>query len=305
MPAPEQLPAGPQAGAEGAVSEQRPPRGERGEGRRERGERGEGQGRRERGERRGERGPREPSATEGAEVAALAGAAASVGMVAETGDQLAPSADAVLESHIHQEAPLTAAEGEERRERRSRDRYGRDRRERGERQPQDAPAPVAVFHSPEGAAPEAVEPARPRYPTGFVTEEAEAVELATPVSRDMAAPVQREEVPAPVRQQPVAALPPAAPAVAVTTGLPKVSTFQLPVAELAQVAAQSGLQWVNSDADKIAAAQAAMAAEPKPIHVPRERAPQVVVDEGPLVLVETKRDLSELRLPFEQTTLPL
>ncbi len=47
------------------------------------------------------------------------------------------------------------------------------------------------------------------------------------------------------------------------------------------------------------------AAEPKPVHVPRERPPLVSVDEGPLVLVETRRDLKELTLPFEQTALPL
>jgi ribonuclease E len=79
-----------------------------------------------------------------------------------------------------------------------------------------------------------------------------------------------------------------------------VQTFTLPVDALQQVAASSGLQWVNSDADKIAAVQAAIAAEPKPIHVPRERPPVVVVDEGPLVLVETRRDLSAMPLPFEQ-----
>jgi len=31
----------------------------------------------------------------------------------------------------------------------------------------------------------------------------------------------------------------------------------------------------------------------------------VVVDEGPLVLVETKRDLRNMTLPFEQASLPL
>jgi ribonuclease E len=41
-----------------------------------------------------------------------------------------------------------------------------------------------------------------------------------------------------------------------------------------------------------------MAAEPKPAHVPRERPPVQVADEGPLVLVETKRDLRNLNLPF-------
>ena len=81
--------------------------------------------------------------------------------------------------------------------------------------------------------------------------------------------------------------------------MPRVQGFTLPVDELQQVAVSSGLQWVNSDADKIAAAQAAIAAEPRPIHVPRERPPAVVLDEGPLVLVETRRDLADMKLPFE------
>jgi ribonuclease E len=34
------------------------------------------------------------------------------------------------------------------------------------------------------------------------------------------------------------------------------------------------------------------------VHVPRERPPAVVVDEGPLVLVETRKDLRSLELPF-------
>jgi ribonuclease E len=81
-------------------------------------------------------------------------------------------------------------------------------------------------------------------------------------------------------------------------GTPRVQPFQLPVEDLMNVAQGSGLQWVMSDAGKIAQAQAAMAAEPKPVHVPRERPPVVVVDEGPLVLVETKRDLKNMNLPF-------
>ena len=57
---------------------------------------------------------------------------------------------------------------------------------------------------------------------------------------------------------------------------------------------------MNSDADKIRAVQEAMANEPKPVHVPRERKPVVVADEGPLVLVETRKDLSQITLPFDQ-----
>lgn len=75
--------------------------------------------------------------------------------------------------------------------------------------------------------------------------------------------------------------------------------FELPVDELQRIAETAGLQWINSDADKIAAAQAAIAAEPAPVHVPRERKPLVVLDEGPLILVETRQDLSQVKLPFE------
>jgi len=46
--------------------------------------------------------------------------------------------------------------------------------------------------------------------------------------------------------------------------------------------------------------QEAIAAEPKPVHVPRERPPLVEIDEGPLVLVETRKDLAQITLPFEQ-----
>ena len=44
-----------------------------------------------------------------------------------------------------------------------------------------------------------------------------------------------------------------------------------------------------------------MAAEVKPIQVPRERPAPMVSQEAPLVLVETKRDLASLPLPFEKS----
>lgn len=81
-------------------------------------------------------------------------------------------------------------------------------------------------------------------------------------------------------------------------GMPRVQPYTLPLKDLQQIAHSSGLEWVNSDADKVAAVQAAIAAEPKPVHVPRERPPVVVIDEGPLVLVETRKDLAEMKLPF-------
>ena len=75
--------------------------------------------------------------------------------------------------------------------------------------------------------------------------------------------------------------------------------YVLPIDSLVAVADNAGLQWVNSDVEKIRAAQAAMAAMPVPIHVPREIRKAEVADDGPLVLVETKKDLSQVRLPFE------
>jgi ribonuclease E len=75
--------------------------------------------------------------------------------------------------------------------------------------------------------------------------------------------------------------------------------FVLPLSDLQAIAEGAGLQWVNSDADKIAAAQAAIAAEPAPAPLGREPAPVTVLDEGPLVLVETRKDLSQVKLPFE------
>jgi ribonuclease E len=199
------------------------------------------------------------------------------------GDQHAPAADAVLESHTHQDArPADGQAGEERRDRRPRDRYGRDRRERGERQPREegAEAPVAA---PIGeAAPEHAE--RTRYPTGFVNDEGDS--SAAPAAVPQSARAATATTPA-------------------TSVLPKVLPFQLPVDDLVQVAEGSGLQWVNSDAEKIAAVQAAIAAEPKPVRVPRERPPAMAIDEGPLVMVETKRDLRDMKLPFEQGSLPL
>jgi ribonuclease E len=78
-----------------------------------------------------------------------------------------------------------------------------------------------------------------------------------------------------------------------------VEPFVLATDALQAVAESAGLQWVNSDAEKIRSVQEAMAREPQAKHVPREIKPLEVVDEGPLVLVETRKDLSQFKLPFE------
>jgi ribonuclease E len=80
--------------------------------------------------------------------------------------------------------------------------------------------------------------------------------------------------------------------------------FELPMDELRALAASAGLEWINSDAERILVVQRAMAAEPTPAHVPREPRRHVLADDGPLVLVETRKDLSQLKLPFEQQSQP-
>ncbi len=110
-------------------------------------------------------------------------------------------------------------------------------------------------------------------------------------------PVQRP-APAPVAAPAPSMAPAPAPAPAV------VPHFELSTQDLQAVAQTAGLEWVNSDADKVREVQEAMAREPKPAHVPREPKPVVAVDEGPLVLVETRRDLSQVKLPFEADNAP-
>jgi len=103
--------------------------------------------------------------------------------------------------------------------------------------------------------------------------------------------------------QPVSHQPMAAPASPETgrASLPKVRSFELPLGDLAQIAESSGLQWVNSDASRIASAQQAMAAEVQPVRVPRERPPVILAQDSDLKLVETRRDLTRVVLPFENS----
>ncbi len=114
-----------------------------------------------------------------------------------------------------------------------------------------------------------------------------------------AEPTRMAQVAEPVAFAPPAAEPTAPAAMAPAPLAAAAVDYVLPVDSLNAVAGGAGLQWVNSDAEKIRAAQAAMAAMPAPTHVPREIRKVELADEGPLVLVETKKDLSQVRLPFE------
>jgi ribonuclease E len=187
----------------------------------------------------------------------------------------------------------------ERKERRSRDRYGRDRRERNASADNNLNTsagdnPIADASVSDGQAQDEAPVSRSyfdRAASSTVSSSANpnAVSEDKQANSAVASPESTAQVTAPQT--------PSASKIAATS-LPKVQAFELPVDSLLQVAQGSGLQWVNSDPEKIAQVQAAIAAEPKPVHVPRIRPPAVVVDEGPLVLVETRKDLSEMKLPF-------
>ena len=191
----------------------------------------------------------------------------------------------------HQGEQLEADQQRQPRERRSRDRYGRERREReGGAERRDN----AIDSS--GQTPAFTDDSLPNQSLAQVNKAQGAPKFIANTGT-VATAVAMLPVAAP------AAIPAATSAAApAATTLPKVAPYQLPLQDLAQVAQGSGLQWVNSDASKIAEAQAAIAAEAKPAHVPRQRAPVAVSNEGPLVLVETKRDLSGMALPFEKPT---
>ncbi|CDW93222.1 MULTISPECIES: Rne/Rng family ribonuclease [unclassified Thiomonas] len=75
------------------------------------------------------------------------------------------------------------------------------------------------------------------------------------------------------------------------------AAYVLPVDALQATAQAAGLQWVQSNADAIRRVQEELAAQPAPIHVPRERKPAPKLDDGPLILVETARPLPTLQLP--------
>ncbi|AVO48387.1 ribonuclease E/G [Melaminivora suipulveris] len=231
---------------------------------------------------------------------------------------------------------------EPRRERRSRDRYGRDRRERAPRNAegeatgtadaaQDESVPMldidltATGTAPQGAEqtgrrsyfaassstpapmPQPMPGAAPAPQAAAAGEAAalapELAQVDAPREETVAAPVGEPAPQAPAAPSPAPQAQPQPQAAEPTpSALPAATAFALPVQALAEMAQACGLQWVNSDADKVAAVQAAIAAEPRPVHVPRERPAPVALDEGPLVLVETRRDLGELRLPFQSTT---
>jgi ribonuclease E len=127
----------------------------------------------------------------------------------------------------------------------------------------------------------------------------EAPEAETTAATEAVATEQARPVAATPLPQPPQAREPIVVAAATPAELPRAQPYRLPIDELNAVAASAGLEWVHSDADKVQAVQAAIAAAPLPARVPRQPRPPAAIDDGPLVLVETKKDLAQIRLPFD------
>jgi ribonuclease E len=218
----------------------------------------EGQELRGQGERRRERGPKPPR--EGAQVAAPEVRPAAEPEATTPVAQPQPEQAPVVEPATAAAAPGEA--GEEKRGRRRRRRRGGRSEGEGAR--------------PEGQA------------TG--AEEAGETEVAAePAAREPEPMRQAPPAPPPaVRAVEVAAPAPAVPA-AVPAPLARARPAPLPLAELLPMLESAGMKFTLTDEDKYAQIQARIAAEPKPVHVPRLRPELPPRDLGPLIQVETRR----------------
>lgn len=202
------------------------------------------------------------------------------------------------------QAPITGEQGTPisesgGRDRRPRDRYGRDRRQR---QPAESEHDVVV-----------AETTAPVPEPGEQTEEPRARKSYFDLSQQTQEPDAEisaaNTTPAPSSSAALALTPDSLVVVETadatsqrTVTMPSIEPYQLPHQELESLASSAGLIWVNSDAVRVAQAQAAILAEPRLPHIPRERPAPVPVDDRPLVLVETRLDLHAVRLPFEEST---
>jgi len=233
------------------------------------------------------------------------------------GDNAAASGQVAPDASASNPDETPAHEDAAPREKRSRDRYGRERRPRGERSEQtdetaqpvnaqaDLPLEQPASENPTDETPRKsyfnVAPAVDSASTGVMAaEDAPAALTPSAAATSTASPAIAAAIATSVHA--ASSRPDTATAETTTAAqpdLPKVQPYTLPISELNEIAQQSGLTWISSDAVKVAAAQAEIAAQPQPARVPRERPPVVLQEERPLVLVETKRDLRATTLPFE------
>ena len=194
--------------------------------------------------------------------------------------------------------------GERERGRRGR---GRNRRERGAEDA--APSAEGGAHDVSAAEPAASTSFAPVAAAAGMATAAAAVAMSASADHAAepahAATAEPAAEPAMVAPMMVTAPAPAPAPVSVPAPAPApAAPFVLELDQLNNVAETAGLQWVNSDASKIKAAQEAMAREPAPVRVPREIKAPAPMNESALVMVETRKDLSQIKLPFENADKP-
>ncbi|MCI4440056.1 Rne/Rng family ribonuclease [Tibeticola sp.] len=236
----------------------------------------------------------------------------SAGTATETAASTTPDTEALTAQNLGAETVTTSVEPKGTRDRRPRERGRRERRDRDTtRETEAAPAPDREAAAAPAAPADEAAPSTSGRRSYFDRPETAAMQPATAPAAPVPSEALAESTPAPQAAAPAepapaqqAALPAEAPAPAVAAARAEpaapaaVEPYRLPVDSLEALARASGLVWVHSDAAKVAAAQQAIAAEVAPPRVPRERPAPVAQDDAPLILVETRRDLKNLELPF-------
>jgi ribonuclease E len=218
-------------------------------------------------------------------------------------------------------------EADQPRRRRSRDRYRRDRRDRDTggdtatrssnsfNEHADAPPPILmadeaatsgpplIFQLQDAPAP-STSRRRPRAEVGPDASTSAAAALMTdPAARPALEAEAPSFHPSAAQQADTAnkgTVAPQATPQPTAVEMPTLKPYALPLNTLQEVATTAGLEWVHTDAEKTQQIQAAIAAQPTTPHVPREPKLAAPVDDSPLMLVETRKNLTEVKLPFDE-----
>ena len=190
-----------------------------------------------------------------------------------------PASNAAVPEVKHQldNAAALSSPGTDLKEKRSRDRYGRDRRDRSG---SVGPSPVQGAESLMGAS-----------ATTGATDSQDATQHGETRSADQA----------------VAALPTTGSSANATVedtrttpfSPQKSTSFNLNIEEMQEIARSAGLDWINSDPSKVERVRLEAAVALPKKRTPRAPKPQIKIDEGPLVLVETRKSLEDVKLPFD------
>jgi len=252
----------------GETEQQRPSR-------RERGERTDG--RRERGPRKGSDRPLQGEDTPSR--------SSNDNLAQATPEQHLAQGDA-LNNNDSSAGSSNSANPPENKERRGRDRYGRDRRERAPRDTDSASIDQGLTQDlTASSSNESADKTSQLRQGSYFDAPPSAPQRALATSDNAQA-------------EPTLDQAPSKPAQASKIAMPSIASYDLPVESLISLTQSSNLQWVQSDPIKVAQVKESIANEPRAVRVPRLRPAPVELHEGPLVLVETKKSLSQLNLPF-------